>query len=97
MTTREQLIEAMARAALAHLEKDDEIYVGGDEKLQNVTIDGRVDFIALVQSTLTAIEAAGLCIVPRDATGAMEREGWEVEELATPNRVYRAMIEAGRL
>lgn len=32
-----------------------------------------------------------------EVTGAMERAGWDVEELKTPDRMWSAMIEAGRI
>lgn len=32
--------------------------------------------------------------VPREPTDVMERAGWDVEELRTPNRIYKAMLAA---
>ena len=56
---------------------------------------------------LAAIEAAGLCIAPREATEAMVESGHALDPLGCdiePNeaqmiyaKIYRAMIDAGKL
>lgn len=42
----------------------------------------------------TAAMADDWQTVPREPTDAMEQAGWDVEELRTPNRIYRAMLAA---
>ena len=60
----------------------------------------RVVALARVEATavLSAIEAAGLCIVPVEATEAMKNviEQMDYESHTTTN-IYRAMIESGKL
>ena len=67
MTTREQLIEAMARAM---------IITAFPTSFSNESAGH------LVKAALTAIEAAGLCIVPVEATEAMEAAAYSAYESA---------------
>lgn len=40
----------------------------------------------------SAIVPAGWQVVPREPTDEMVAAGWDVEELRTPDRIYRAML-----
>ena len=113
MTTREQLIEAMARAICEEDGYEPEFLEPGDAFGIDVHIRGEPCHYIWRQWTeravaaLTAIEAAGLAIVPVDATEAMIDAGHTLDPLGcdiAPNeapmiykRIYRAMIEAGKI
>jgi hypothetical protein len=89
MTMRDEIIEAMARAMAAEVGTmlHDEIHWPefGPGYIEGAT------------AALAAIEAMGFAIVPVEPTPEMEKAGWEVEELDTPDRVWRAMIEVGKV
>ena len=85
--TRDELIEKMARA----------IHETMSAQAVIEYLDNPFDASAIAQAVLTAIEAAGLCIVPVEATEAMMDsvdlgdQHWRIDT------VYRLMIEAGRI
>ena len=69
--TRDELIEKMARAICNHWKNAN--YYGDQWPEVSSRLTGQADdFRAKAQAVLTAIEAAGLCIVPREATDAIE-------------------------
>ena len=105
--TRDELIETMARAIC--IESGYEPDSADHETLpDNESIDGWRNWFGFKSESmaaLTAIETAGLAIVPVEATNAMICAGVSERHIrrvpfawnkATVS-VYRAMIEAGRI
>lgn len=111
-TTKEELIEAMARVAVCCLLEQadsdgrDAPYVDERDGLAATRMDGGVDLTATMREVLAAIEPAGLAIVPKEATAEMQKRGamehamgfqrFNTTEMRATD-IYRAMVEEGRV
>jgi hypothetical protein len=78
--TRSELIETMARA-ISRAEHTSCTWAGHDD-METLDPEGASDcFAAHATAALAALEARGLCIVPREATEAMREALWERMDL----------------
>lgn len=92
--TRANLIEKIAEALDRNTNAQAEAL---EEKIGGVQIDFCPEFKELAKAALTAIEEAGLVVVPKEPTKAMQDEGFDVcgSCYASPILIglaYRAMI-----
>jgi len=97
--TRDELIDILAKhgASLDGWDWDSNTTLNG-----NSVDEEHTRYREWVADTLTAIEAAGLCMVPVEATEAMQdaaQTAWTpgVSHFEAHAIRYRAMIEAGKL
>lgn len=91
MTTREQLIEAAAKAI--YLQRNGH----GGTAWEKINTQHREPYRKDVRAVATAIEAAGLCIVPVEATAGMLDDIRLAKEQWGKADAYRTMIDAGKL
>ncbi|MFA9261734.1 MAG: hypothetical protein ACEQSB_00015 [Undibacterium sp.] len=99
---REQIIEVMARVIFA---KEGQVHTTDERMFEPVKWEElddddyqvfREGYRNQASAALAAIEALGYVVVPREATEAMEKAEWGVEELVTPDEFIWAEDEDER-
>lgn len=94
--TRDELIEAMARATCLESSDTNNCWCRKNGvPCQSGVNEIKPAYKRIAAAALTAIEAQGLAVVPVEATDEMAKAFWKDGRYFATS--YRAMIEAGKL
>lgn len=95
VTNREQLIEVMAKAFAIDEGADSDPWVNYQDPKTGLMVPYWHSYLTQVSAALTALEAAGVCLVPKEATEDMIAAGRDAnDKYATeiaPCSAFRAL------